>query len=242
MFSLLMTAQRIWKATDGLIDPTIGQALINAGYDIPFGQPPQDGPRELPEKVVQRVSFADVSIDQKNSTVTLPLGTTLDFGGLGKGFLLDQLTSSIERETTDYWLSFGGDILVNGSNEAGQPWAIGVQNPQFHEKDIARLVLPSGRWGIATSGTTKRKGIRHGRPWHHLIDPRTQKPSVTNVLGATVVARTALEADCYAKVVLLLGSSGGLDWARQKGIETLAITNEKTFYMTELMKKYLRPL
>ncbi len=242
MFDLLTDAQAIWKITDGLIDPTIGQAVIAAGYDASFELLPlADGGFERQKNEFPRATFQDVYIDTKRRAVTLPIGVTLDFGGLGKGYLLDKLAPVIDTATSDYWLSFGGDLLVSGTDDGGRPWHIGIQDPRVLEKDIMQLRPPKGRWGIATSGIMKRRGVRRGTPWHHLIDPRTGQPAVTDVIESTVLAHTALEADAMAKAVLLRGSIEGITWAESlHTIEALVISADNRVLTTEKMKRYIK--
>ena len=55
--------------------------------------------------------------------------------------------------------------------------------------------------GAATSGTWQR---RWGKA-HHLIDPRTGRPSESPIPQVSVVAATALEAEVKAKTALLSG-------------------------------------
>ncbi|RPJ38952.1 MAG: hypothetical protein EHM21_16190, partial [Chloroflexi bacterium] len=45
------------------------------------------------------------------------------------------------------------------------------------------------------------------RERHHLIDPRTQEPAETDLRSVTVIAEHAVEAEVYAKS-LLIGGSG----------------------------------
>ncbi len=238
MIALLQEIEKQWKDTNGLFDPTIGYALIKAGYDRSF---------ELLSKVTSatigsksklvRAKFSNIAVDTQRSTVSLPLGVSLDFGGIGKGYLLDQLVPLIEEVTTDYWLSFGGDLVLSGHDEGQRHWVIGVQDPNDHTRDVAKLSLPEGRWGVATSGTTKRKGVHNGNPWHHLIDPRTGRSAVTDVVGATVLAPNATIADVYAKTVLLQGSKDGIAWVTQHpNVEALAITVDRLMVTTPGMQ------
>lgn len=244
LFDLLRVARMMWEKTSGLVDPTIGYALIQAGYDRSFEKlrdSPKPPTRPNTKMALVKATMADVELDPKALTAQLPLNVSLDLGGIGKGYLLDALLPTIDAVTTDYWLSLGGDLLVSGVNEQGKPWAIGVQDPTDHAKDWAKLVPPAGRWSIATSGVTKRRGVHAGVPWHHLIDPRTGKPSTTDVLGATVLAPTAIEADVFAKTVLLQGSADGISWAEQQpNIHALVITAEGTIQSTSNMKPLLR--
>ena len=59
--------------------------------------------------------------------------------------------------------------------------------------------------GAATSGTRRRSW---GEGLHHLIDPRTGRPSATDVSEASVLAQTATDAEIFAKTALLLGTAG----------------------------------
>lgn len=240
MMMLLDESQKMWQATKHLVDPSIGYAVISAGYDKSFEllSPVEHRPT-APMKMV-RANFALLDIRKPSSQVKLPIGVSIDFGGLGKGYLLDQLVPMIEQVTTNYWLSLGGDMMVSGTAPDGSAWPIGVQDPQHHEQDWATLSVPPGRWAVATSGTTKRKGIRNDVAWHHIIDPRTGRPSTSDVVAATVIAPTGLAADAFAKTVLLQGSDAGVAWAQQQAdVEALIITATGESKMTTGMKELL---
>ena len=149
----------------------------------------------------------------------------------------------MESLSKDYWLSLGGDLVVAGTDDSGQPWPVGIQNPFAHDHDFVKLIPPPGRWGVATSGTTKRHGVKDGVPWHHIIDPRTNKPSDSDVIAATVIAPEAVLADALAKVVLLRGTAEGLVWAAQdRNINALAISHEGKIFTTPDMKNLLMPV
>jgi len=240
MIEIMLAARKIWSLTDGLVDPTIGQSLIAAGYDVSFELLNNSDGQPAPARVVRR-TLRDVKIDEKLNTVKIPEGTTLDFGGIGKGYILDQLINYIEPLTQDYWLSLGGDLVVSGRDGTNQHWPIGVQNPQALDQDIAELKLPSDRWAVATSGITHRRGVKAGVNWHHLINPRTGQPAMNDVLSVTVVAKSALLADAFAKTILFQGSKDGIEWAnRQKDLEALVITDTQEFVFSDNMKKYLK--
>jgi len=242
MIQILVTARKIWDLTDGLVDPTIGQALIVAGYDASF-ELLNDSNGQTKRNSIAKHSLRDVTIDEKLKMVKIPEGVSLDFGGIGKGYILDKLLAYIEPVTQDYWLSLGGDLVVSGKNDNGKIWPIGVQNPQSLDQDIASLNLPSTRWAVATSGITKRRGIKAGVSWHHLIDPRTNKPAMNDVLAVTAVTKSALLADAFAKTILFKGSKDGIAWAdRQKDLEALIITDTREFVFTKGMQRYLKIL
>lgn len=237
-FALLNSARLIWEKTDGLIDPLIGQALVDAGYDDSFERLDHDRPAE-PRLITRPIaSFNDLIIDENESTVEIPVGTRLDFGGIGKGFLIDALIPDIETLTRNYWLSLGGDLVVSGTDESGKPWQTGVQSLRVPDQTVGTIDPPAGRWGIATSSTTKRGGIMGSRQWHHIVDPRTSQPAVSDVIGATVLTKSTMQSDAFAKVVLILGSNQGVAWAEQQpDCEALAITSDCAIKMTSGMQQ-----
>lgn len=236
MMKMFLAAKKMWSLSEGTVDPTIGRALVQAGYDATFAKltdTPADGHKHQP---VVPVSLADVEVNAEDHTITVPAGIQIDFGGVGKGYLLDQLAEYIENITKHYWISLGGDVLISGRDEGDRPWSIGIQNPERHDQDIGSLTVPLGRWSVATSGTTKRRGVHHGRAWHHLIDPATGRPAETDVLAAAVMTPSGLESDALAKTVLIRGSIDGLAWAEKKHRAALVVTAELRVLSTSAMK------
>lgn len=200
---LLVAARTMAERTTGLYNPFVLPALQRAGYE---------GSWPKPEVADPHTSYKDrvvVSIDKleiRDREARIPAQSALDFGGIGKGYLLDQLTQVLDAEPlTGYWVSLGGDIICSGTDIDNVPWRIGVQ----HDDEVVTTIENGGKkLAIATSGITKRKGRNEsGEPWHHLIDPRTGKPAATDILTATVTAAHATEADIAAKCFVLLGAS-----------------------------------
>jgi thiamine biosynthesis lipoprotein len=101
---------------------------------------------------------------------------------------------------------------------AGEPWPVGVETPG----STLTLALSSG--AIATSGRDRRHWRRGGREQHHLIDPRTGRPSETDLLRVTVVAKTAVAGEVRAKSLLLAGERQAIREADELGAPCILIT------------------
>ncbi len=56
---------------------------------------------------------------------------------------------------------------------------------------------------MATSGRDRRRWVRGGEEQHHLIDPSTGRPSVSDLVRVTVVAGSAADAEVLAKAAFL---------------------------------------
>jgi thiamine biosynthesis lipoprotein len=228
------------RATEGLVTPTLIAALEAAGYDRSFAALPQTAaappttesssspaehigradrsrsdhrqallPHAQPYATDMRFVWQAIHCDPATRSIHLPAGVRLDLGGCAKGWAADEAVRHL-ASFGPALVDAGGDIAVNGPQAAGTPWPIGVADPWNPDHQIDLLLLRQG--GVATSGRDYRRWQRDGIWQHHLIDPRTMRPAITDVLSATIVGPSAAQCDAVAKVVLLLGSCDGLRW------------------------------
>jgi FAD:protein FMN transferase len=176
----------------GLVDATILDAVIAAGYDRHWVV----GAAMAPARAVQPSGGAWASVRVDGDAVIRPPGVRLDSGGLGKGLAAD-LIAEVLAPCRSWVADCGGDLRLGGTARLLR--AVEVRDPHEPERIVARLKLRSG--GVATSGTTRRR-------WdggHHLIDPRTGRPAESNLDQVTALAPTALMAEVRAKAALLTG-------------------------------------
>lgn len=219
-FHKLLESTRDYSlSTDGLYNPFILPSLQRAGY-IGSWPNPGDYNQMLNYSIRQVVGIEKLIINK--SSATIPANSAIDFGGIGKGYLLDQLAAYLEKsDVKNYWLSLGGDIISSGFDHEGQPWKIGVADADNDEVAIETIVSHDGeRMALATSGTTVRKGIG----WHHIIDPRTGQSADTDILTVTVKAMSGVEADIYAKCLIILGSERAKEFAEHRNISSIVQT------------------
>jgi thiamine biosynthesis lipoprotein len=199
---LLKLSKKYSSLTDGLFNPFVLPALQAAGYKESFIEN-----KEVLADYSDR-SFATYdNIKIGDDWAMIPYGTAIDFGGIGKGYLADKLSTITDDVVLNgYWLSIGGDIIAKGKDSNDSFWNIEVQSALNPEKNIARIKLKNAdKIGVATSGVIKRKGKYNGKDWHHIIDPGTQSPVLTDILVTTVCLPSALEADIYAKCLVISG-------------------------------------
>ena len=69
-------------------------------------------------------------------------------------------------------------------------------------------------------------GCTTGGVAHHLIDPRTGASARTDVVQATVLARTAREAEALAKTAVILGSDAALETLDRPGVDGAILLTE----------------
>jgi len=188
--------------------------LRASGYDRPFAAmqalSPHDGivMVDRPAFATGQVALAaagEIVLGPKRQ-ITLPAGLGLDLGGIAKGWVVQQAAHRLGM-----WgpclVDAGGDIACVGAPPAG-PWVVTLADPLAAERDLAVLSLKNE--AVATSTRTFRQWMTGGQPAHHLIDPRTDRPAVTGVVSATVIAQALPDAEIHAKTALILGEVDGL--------------------------------
>ena len=200
--------------TEGLYNPFVLPALQRAGYVGSWPHPEIHDAR-LDYSQRERSAGAD-DLMIKPSSATISVGTALDFGGIGKGYLLDQLADLLDtKHVKDYWLSLGGDIICNGFDSEDKPWKIGLASAEQPDTTAASITNTNGqKMAIATSGITKRG--RDG--WHHIIDPRTGLSAKTDILAASLGLQNATAADVYATCLIVLSSKAAETFMNTRNI------------------------
>lgn len=213
---LLLTSKELANKTNGLYNPFILPALHRVGYKQSLiDSYDQDAQDDYSSRAVVDPSSLEIGDDW----AMIPYGTALDMGGCGKGYLADQLaTLPFVNQLEGYWFSLGGDVVGAGNDEAGKVWNIYIQPAPGTIKEPQYFIQgQKSGFAIATSGTNVRRGTTPEGEWHHIIDPRTCKPAVTDTRLATVVCKTAVEADVLASCAIILGSKQALGYLKKWG-------------------------
>ena len=201
---ILQAARKLSLETDGLYNPFVLPALQRAGYTRSFVKGAEhDVHDDHSRKGVATINKLELG----NDWARIPYGTALDLGGCGKGYLADQLAEYIEPEVAGYSISLGGDLVCGGLDDKGANFSVTIQAANRNDDAIiGEIIMPPTRYAVASSGTTIRKGVNNGKPWHHIIDPTTMKPAQTNVQLATICQQSCLYADVLASCCVILGT------------------------------------
>ena len=208
--AVLDWARQAESLSGGIVDVTLLDARLDAESAIPrTAGPASDRPTDR-----------SWSMDRmaRDTFIRRAPGLRLDIDGVAKGWLADRALARLSAFPAAV-VDADGDIAIR--LDAGRRWRFGVADPRTTQTDLVELDLvgPVGRgdgsrggtFGLATSGTSVHRWLHDGRADHHLIDPRTGRPADTDVTQATVLARTAREAETLAKTAVILGSKAALE-------------------------------
>ena len=126
---------------------------------------------------------------------------SIDLNGIAQGYTVDQLAMLLESKgVNNYLVELGGEIRTRGNKPEG-PFVVEVQRPnsstpayRIRLKDIA----------ITTSGNYEKQIIVDGKTVSHHMNPITATPLQSSIISATVIAKTAMEADALDNFFMYL--------------------------------------
>ena len=225
LFDVVGESLEAARATGGVFDPTILPSLVASGYDRSFEK--LSGYTGIPGPNIPGLKsrWQDIRLDALSSSINLPVGCSIDLGGIGKGWTVDRAFGLLGT-FANFALDAGGDIRVQGTTAYGLPWDIGVADPLIPGRNLLVVELYGG--ALCTSTTTRRTWESAGKIQHHLIDPVSGEPARSGVISATVLAGSATRAEIIAKAALILGPVAGLRFIEsQPGAFGLLVLEDK---------------
>lgn len=186
MIRMLEFAHEMYLATHGAFDITVGNDLHKMGY----------GARAV-ARDVNTLNFWDELIVTP-AEIRLPQPVMLDFGGFGKGWLIDQFVRDMHLAGVSQCIvNGGGDLYVQSET----PIRIELEDPYDPSRSVGSMLLRRG--ALAGSSTIKRSWNDGGVRRHHIIDPVTHEPSTSTVVASYVAAESALLADAMATILIV---------------------------------------
>lgn len=188
-----------WRATGGLFDPTVHDAMVANGYDRDLGEVlDRAEPDPLgPTPVGPAPGLSGVTIDAATRMIWLPSGVRIDPGGLGKGLAADMVTAElIGLGASGALVNLGGDLRARSARPRREPFCIELEDPFDAGTALGRVDLVDG--AVATSSRLRRRWRQGGAERHHVIDPNRGLPTERPTVAATAIAPSAWWAEVQA--------------------------------------------
>lgn len=134
----------------------------------------------------------------------------IDLNATAQGYTVDVVGDMLSSLGVDnYLVEIGGEIVCKGVNSKGVAWVIGIDKPiegsYIPGSSLQSTIRMSDR-ALATSGNYRKFHINErGEKIVHTIDAKTGYSKISNLLSVTVVAESALLADGYSTMMMILG-------------------------------------
>jgi FAD:protein FMN transferase len=190
------------ELTGGLVDPTVGRAMCDNGYDEDIDAVRARDTSTTGDGAVVP-GWRTVHLVEDALEVTLPTGTLLDLGATAKAHAADDLAARLSQLLPGGFLvNLGGDLAIAG-DLPDDGWRVGIEDGDDGDRTVETITLTSG--GVATSSTRRRRWRTADGEQHHVVDPRTGRSATTPWVQVTVLASSALEANAWSTAAIVLG-------------------------------------
>ena len=218
--------------SDGLFDPTVSPLITAWG----FGPGHKINADTL--AIDSILSFTGINKTRLEGSTLIKddVRTQFNFSAVAKGYGCDMVAQMLRRNGVEnYLVEIGGEIAVGGVSPSGESWKISIDRPVESNNEIvhdAGAVISVTNAGIATSGNYRNFHREGGATFGHTISPQTGRPVKTDVISATVIAPTCMEADAAATACMAAGSKIAKSMLTTLRYEGMLILSDSTTYLT----------
>lgn len=165
-------------------------------------------------------------------------GMKLGLGGVAKGWAVDRAVAALRSlGLRDFFVQAGGDLYAAG-HRGERSWRVGVRDPRG-TKDSYFAQLEISDAAFSTSGDYERYFIVNGKRYHHIIDPRSCFPASAS-RSATILARTAVDAEFLTKATFILGGHEALELAEKWGAGAVLVSSANQVLVSDSLKSKLQ--
>jgi thiamine biosynthesis lipoprotein len=211
LWRVLVHSDTLAEQSGGAFDVTVGPVVLLWRQARRTGQLP---PPETLSEALKLVGHHLIRFDpQRRSVELLKPGMQLDFGGIAKGYAVDEALTVLRQHGFTHAMVVAGGEIGLGDPPPNKPgWLIGIAPLELDAPPKHRLWL--SRVSVSTSGDAWQYVEIGGRRYSHIVDPRTGM-GLTDHSSVTIIAPDGITADGMAKVVSVLGPEKGLSMVDQ---------------------------
>lgn len=240
---MMICAQEVYQLSGKAFDPTVAPIVNLWGFG--FRNKEEAAPEKI-DSLLQYVGFDKVSMAGERLHKGNP-AIMLDASAIAKGQACDVIAALLQKEQcASYLVDIGGEVVCQGVNDKGEAWKVGINKPVDDPTgNINQLqeIIQSSQLCMATSGNYRQYYYENGQKRSHTIDPRTGYPVQHNLLSATVIAPTCMQADALATACMVLGKEQALQMIEQlddaECYLIYAADNGNKVVMTDGMQQYI---
>ena len=208
LFSVLKKCRYYHELTGGYFDITL-RPILQYWKDHPDGDP------ETVRNMLSELGTENIDLDENGGCVHFANDKiSIDLGGFGKGYALDQVQRMLLRYGVDNaFVSMGeSSILTLGSHPAGDCWKVGIKDYMSPDQSLHTFHVRYG--SVSTSGNFFVNDSGNLVNHRHVIHPRTGVP-VEDLVTVSVCAESAEVAEVLSTAFLVMPQEQ-MEQAREK--------------------------
>lgn len=235
----------VYKKSHGMFDPTISPLIRAWGFGK--GHTPTSDTARI-DAILAKTGLMKTHIDH-GRLYKDDRNIEFNFSAIAKGYGVDEASNALlSMGCTDFMLEVGGEIVCRGHNPDGKNWRILIETPdkEFIDKYFksnsqpelsSNIVIELSDEALATSGNYRNYFQNESGTYGHTISPKTGRPIRTDILSASVVAPTCMEADAMATACMALGSEEAVAMLENSGLAGAFILDSGKILLTSKMTR-----
>lgn len=231
--TLITRSKEIYTLTDGAFDISCEPLIREWGFYS--GLENKVPSQKAIETALEGVGAEHIKI--KDSTVTLDDNTSLDLGGIAKGYASHKAAEILkDNGVTSALMSLGGNVRAVGSKPDGESWSVAVTDPDDNSKSIGTLKISDK--AVVTSGGYQRYFEENGQTYHHIIDTKTGYPADSGLKSVTIVSDDDALADALSTALFVMGLEKSRKFYSENSslFGAVFITDKGEIYVTDNLK------
>mgnify|MGYP001394843059 FL=1 len=200
MLNVVGSSLRYNHLTKGYFDITVFPLIQLWGFGPNgIGKAPSDA---QVDSVKRFVGINNISLKGKTLSKQQP-NVSIDLNGIAQGYTVDVIAAYLSKVgILSFLVEVGGEIYAKGLKSDSSNYKIEIQRPERNSSLSHQVILQD--MAITTSGNYEKYRKINGQYLSHHMNPFTGKPVMNNVLSATVIAKTAMEADALDNYLMYL--------------------------------------
>lgn len=231
-------SRKINRETGGAFDPTLGPLIEAWGFGR--GHTPTADTLRI-DSLLRITGIGRTSL-RGSLIVKEDIRIKFNFSAIAKGYGCDRVAEVLRRNgVKNYLVEIGGEIACAGISPSGGKWRISVDKPVATDTicHLSQCIISVTDAGIATSGNYRNFHQEGGHTFGHTISSTTGRPVQTDVVSATVIAASAMEADALATSMMAMGSEKSRHLAVSRQLAVMLITADNKVWESPQFGKLL---
>ncbi|AVD85576.1 thiamine biosynthesis protein ApbE [Pseudomonas sp. SWI6] len=237
MLELVALGQRLAEQSAGAFDLTVEPLLDLWGFG------PQARAEQVPDpqalaQARQRVGYRHLHIDGQALCKDAPV--QVDFNSIAAGHAVDLIAERLRAMGIGNFIAEAtGELKAVGHKPDGSAWRIALELPR-EDRQIARQIIPVNGLAVSTSGDYRHYFEQNGRHYSHTFDARLGRPVDHSLAAVTVLDASALQADGYSTLLLILGPERGWDFAVAHELAAVLVTRAEGGFVSRATPAFER--
>ncbi|MBD5275821.1 MAG: FAD:protein FMN transferase [Bacteroides sp.] len=240
-------SKRINGMSGGLFDPTLSPLIKAWGFGK--GHAPTADTARI-ETILTYVGIDKTRIEN-DTLYKSSAEIAFNFSAIAKGYGVDVAAETMMNQgCSDLMMEIGGEVVCRGLNPEGKKWKILIETPDEeylkevfkYEKEptfSTQLIVELSDEALATSGNYRNYHSDSGQTFGHTISPVTGRPVKTDILSASVIAPSCMEADALATACMAMGSEEAMKMLDEAGLAGAFILYTGEVMVNDHMKRHI---